>query len=637
MNTERKNQIPLYQWLLAIGTIIALHLAYHYISPLYSFNYFLIGITLDIVFVVLVITMCFVIYNRQKEKDETKKQLESIYENVDVILWIKDIKTNKTLNISNQVFNMYGYTIEEIKENPELWYKAIHPDDLKKLEIEGWQLWSKDQLHSTVTYRIIHRNGETRWIRDHVYPIFSAGELVQLGGIITDITKEEQAVKEMRFLAYHDPVTKLPNYESFKEEVTSKLNKRKAENTFWLIEIKIRRVKFIREYVSQRIADEVVFVLADRLTSILSPLILVSRITDSRFALMIPDETKCEIVKILKKVVTTLEKPLFIEQYNFNMDVNIGIVECPRSGTDLDELERNVHYALNYAMKRQQRFSFFEKTMELPSTEPFLIEDLRKAIERNELMLYYQPKIDIQSAKFFGVEALLRWKQEAGTFISPVDFIPIAEDTGLILPIGDWVLNEACRQMREWIDCKVPINGVSINLSVNQLFQHNFIGQVKDILETYQLESRFIEFEITESMAMDEARIKDVLMELKALGIRLSMDDFGTGYNSFEQLLQMPLDILKIDRSLVNKIELDYRAEKIISTLLSMAENLAMDVIVEGVETEEQLRLLYKKGFKVIQGFYLSEPLPADKVMIRQEEIRGKILKLRNKIKTVDL
>lgn len=623
-------KLSIYHLMMLICFILFLHLLNYYVIPLFGLILEWFSYLIDFLFISAFVPFSIMFFKRLRERDEFQNQIESLYEEVDAIIWLKDAKTNEMLQISNYVYNLYGYTVEEIIEQPNLWYDVIHPKDRVKGRFEEWQDWIKAKETLTVKYRIIHKDQSVKWVREQVYPIYSPnGELVRLGGMITDITNEEEANKQVRYLVFHDSVTDFANYEGLKYTLAEKVRANQTP-AFSLYMIKVSRLNFIREHVGQLLADQVTKLLAERLSSSLFPETYVARVSDSRFAVI--DEvnrTKQETVTMFKRLIKRLEEPVHIDQYEFFLTISIGIVKYPEDGRKLGELEKNAHFALDYAKKHRLNYVFFREQMVTKTNEMLRLEaDLRKAIERKELLVYYQPKVNVTTNAIVGVEALLRWKHSSGKFIPPNEFIPLAERTGLILSIGDWIIEQACRQMREWIDQEANIPSVSINLSMLQLFQYNLVEKIKRELSENKLDPHSLELEITETMVIDQTSTTLILEELKKIGVRLSIDDFGTGYSSLDQLRKMPIDTIKIDRSFVRDIMTDKRAEAMISTLINMSKLLELDVVVEGVETAEQVKLLREHGCDIIQGFYFSAAIPAHQMIDKSVEINRKMIQV---------
>ncbi len=563
-----------------------------------------------------------------RKTERATEQLSTLYQSIDGVLWVKDIKSGQILNLSSKVEEISGYSHEELKDSPEDWYDLIIPEDRPYPTKQEWLEKLKDGREKVFQYRIYTKYQEVRWVKDHVYPIYAEnGELVQIGGMLSDITAEKGADSQLNFLLLHDSVTQLPNYQAFDRQLM-KLTTSKSE-PFVLLVLKLSRLNMIREQVSHQLADQILDELMSRFRPLMNNQLFVARLSDSRFAVIdYQVRPKSEIVRLMNLITEKLEHPINIDQYEFFLNVHMGITHYPKDGQGREELENKTHAAMDYARENQISYAFYQEKMMTKTRETMKLEaDLRKALEKDELLLYYQPKVHVESGNVQGVEALLRWRRTNGDIISPAVFIPLAEKTGTILPIGEWVIKEACFQLKEWNDQGMMIPHVSVNLSKIQLFQHNFVGVIERIIEESEIEPHQLELEVTESMAIGEVRARKILLQIKELGVRVSIDDFGTGYSSLNQLRHLPIDVIKIDRSFVNELVQDKKAEAMIKTLILMSKHLNLDVVVEGVETFEQLQLLVGDQTPIIQGYLFSEPVPANELLNTKISIKSKAMR----------
>jgi EAL domain-containing protein (putative c-di-GMP-specific phosphodiesterase class I) len=305
-----------------------------------------------------------------------------------------------------------------------------------------------------------------------------------------------------------------------------------------------------------------------------------------------------------------LKESIQVQHLLLNVSISIGVALYPEHGYDAEELLRYANMALKEAQQRNSFYEFYRPSLEGKTLERLVFEnDLYQALERDELHVVYQPQVDLQTGRIFGLEALVRWNHPVHGRISPDQFIPIAEETGIIVPIGEWVLRTACRQLRQWHDQGLPPLIISVNLSIRQFYQQDLAEMVGNILQECNLEPRYLELEITESMMMNMEHTMKVLHALKEMEIRISIDDFGSGYSSLSYLKYLPVDRLKIDRSFVRDLNSNEDDITIISTILSMARILKLEVIAEGVETINQKRLLENMNCRQIQGYLVSPPL----------------------------
>ncbi|MGH8807891.1 MAG: putative bifunctional diguanylate cyclase/phosphodiesterase, partial [Noviherbaspirillum sp.] len=317
---------------------------------------------------------------------------------------------------------------------------------------------------------------------------------------------------------------------------------------------------------------------------------------------------------LLQRLMELIAQPIVIEGHTFVMGCSIGIAACPSDGADPESLIKHAGIAM-YRAKEMGRnnFQLYTATMNERSMERLCIEgDLRNALEREEFALHYQPQVDLTTGRILGMEALLRWQHPARGMVPPARFIPMAEELGLIVPIGVWVLRTACRQSMEWQRAGYRPMRVAVNLSARQFYQHDLVASIKAILEETGLAPHLLELELTESMMMNDVEhAASILHDLKAVGVQLSIDDFGTGYSSLAYLKRFPIDLLKIDQSFVRDITVDPDDAAIVLSIISLAHSLRLRVIAEGVENADQLAYLQRHGCDYMQGYYFSRPLPA--------------------------
>ena len=333
--------------------------------------------------------------------------------------------------------------------------------------------------------------------------------------------------------------------------------------------------------------------------------------------LILSDQTKGDVVfRAMQRILNKVSEPMMVGGQELCITCSAGVSLYPQDGPDVESLLKNADAAMYQAKERgRNNFQFYTSEMNAHANERLALEhSLRKALERNELLLHYQPKIDLTTGLIVGAEALVRWQHPDWGLIAPDRFIPIAEETGLIVPIGEWVLRTACIQNRAWHDAGLPALAVSVNLSARQFRQESLVKTVAQILGETGLEARHLEMELTESVVMHNAEAAiTILRGLKSLGVRLSVDDFGTGYSSLNYLRRLPIDTLKIDRSFVHDIDDQDEGEGILAqAIISLGHSLKLKVIAEGVETEAQLKFLRAHQCDEVQGYYFSKPVPAE-------------------------
>lgn len=422
---------------------------------------------------------------------------------------------------------------------------------------------------------------------------------------------------ELSHLAFYDELTNLPNRNFFTNIINEAIEKSKIHNEkFAVLFIGLSGLKHINDIAGYTIGDEILKIIATNLESALEGHNTLARFGGDKFMLLLKDiNTQNEIINSVQNILKKFKKPTVLESRQFYLTASIGISQFPQDGEDVETLVKKANIAMYHFKKEDKNsFEFFREEMQQRIIKRKQIEDeLRIALKNNEFVVFYQPKIEIKSKNIIGAEALIRWQHPDKGMISPVEFIPISEETGLIIPIGEWVLENACKQGKQWID-EYQINfRVAVNLSARQLEKESIATDIIQLLNKTNLPPDMLELEITESMMMQE--IEKCLLYFnvfKHMGITLSLDDFGTGYSSLSSLKQLPMGHLKIDQSFVQNLTEDSDDENIISAIISMGHSLNLNIIAEGVETEEQFNKLKKLNCDEVQGYYFSRPLPAE-------------------------
>lgn len=424
------------------------------------------------------------------------------------------------------------------------------------------------------------------------------------------------AYESLQESAYHDFLTGLPNYRLFKIRITETLERAEQQKNKMaaILYIDLDRFKMVNDTFGHATGDSLLKRIGELLTSCISSEDTVSRFGGDEFSILLPNiQNQMEAISIAETILNKLEKPIFIKGYEVTISPSIGISFYPEDGVDADTLIKHADRAM-YRVKKsgKKNYAVYTQQKDDHSVGNLILEnDLRKGLERNEFVVYFQPKVHIQSETVCGAEALVRWIHPERGLISPGEFIPLAEETGLIISIGEFVLREAAKQCVLWQttrDASIPI---SVNLSTRQFLQPTLIGNIEKIIQETGINPELLELEITESMSMDIERSLGILQDLKKLGVQISVDDFGTGYSSLNYLRQLPIDRVKIDKSFINDMTIDETDEAIVATIINMGHNLKLSVIAEGVETEEQLKYLQKYDCDEIQGYYYSKPIPA--------------------------
>ncbi len=447
-----------------------------------------------------------------------------------------------------------------------------------------------------------------------------AESLLELFAVRASAALEGMASREaVDYMSMYDSLTGLPNRRMFAEQLAPILiyARQKSEIRAVLF-LDLDRFKNINDSLGHAAGDQLLKAVADRLTRCLRHGDLVARLGGDEFMILLQGLTqKQDAAKIASKVLDSLKTPFKILGHELHIALSIGIAISPEHGDDVDTLLKNADTAMNRAKEvGRNTYQFFAAEMSTISiTRLGLENDLRKALVRNELILHFQPQYAMEGDRITGVEALIRWQHPERGFILPGDFIPMAEETGQIVPIGKWVIKEACEQSRRWCGAGLAPIQMAVNLSAKQFLQQDLPDVVAGILKETGMDPAYLELEITETILMQNLETTiDQLVRLMALGVKISIDDFGTGYSSLNYLKRFPLHALKIDRSFVKDIGEDSDDTSIVSAIISLAHNLSLEVVAEGVETPAQLEFLRSQQCDRFQGFLMSTPVPADSV-----------------------
>jgi diguanylate cyclase (GGDEF)-like protein/PAS domain S-box-containing protein len=522
------------------------------------------------------------------------------------------------INANPAFFEMSQFTLAEVK--------GLRPDDIINSKVHsldfytdvGQSLIKNSYWQGEVNY--LRKNGEERVSLAGVSATKSrSGNIQNLIIIISDITERKVIEQRVHRLAYFDPLTGLPNRTQMYERLETMVASAKKNNTFIaVLFLDLDRFKPINDSMGHPAGDSVLQEVAVRLKAGIKKQDLVSRMSGDEFTIAITDQKTSDsaantAIKVGERILETLQQPFFIEKRELFLSASIGICIFPNDGKSVAELLKNSDMAMYHAKDAGRNgLQFFDEKMNEKAVELLEMEnDLRYAIEREELELYYQPQYASKDCKMQGVEALLRWHHGSKGLISPGYFIPIIEETGLIIPIGEWVLRKACSDMAKWQSQGIEINRIAVNVSARQFKQAHFISLVEEVISDTGIDPNQLELELTESILIDDLEYTlEVLSKLRAMGVRMAIDDFGTGYSSLNYLKQFPVDTLKIDQSFIRNLPDNSDDAQITRTIIAMAHNLGLGVIAEGVETQDQLEFIQQTKCEEVQGFYFSKPIP---------------------------
>jgi diguanylate cyclase (GGDEF)-like protein/PAS domain S-box-containing protein len=467
---------------------------------------------------------------------------------------------------------------------------------------------------------LIRRDGYESPIEDSAAPIHDrSGQITGAVIVFHDVSVARQMSLQLSHLAQHDFLTDLPNRMLLNDRLQQAITMARRHNyRIAVLFMDLDRFKHINDSLGHVVGDQLLQAVASRLERCVRESDTVGRQGGDEFVVVLSELDQAENAGIsAAKLLAALTLPYYIGSHDISVPVSIGVSIYPDDADNADTLIKNADTAMYHAKEAgRNNYQFFKQEMNVRATERQFIESgLRVALEHNEFSLHYQPKMDIASNAISGVEALLRWKHSERGFIPPAQFIPIAEDTGLILPIGKWVLREACRQSRAWLDAGLPAVLMAVNISAVEFRSKDFLDTVRAILQETGLEPRSLELELTESVLMKHAESTvSMLKSLKQIGVQLTVDDFGTGYSSLSYLRQFPVDALKVDQSFVHEISSRRDDAAIVCAVISMGNSLKKRVIAEGVETREQLDFLVAEGCEEAQGYYFNRPMAANQL-----------------------
>lgn len=509
------------------------------------------------------------------------------------------------------------------------WADNIHPEDRERCL--GTYLFAFNRREPfAMEYRMRHRDGSYHWLLDHGAPYTDLdGEFAGYLGTCYDINARKQYEFQLEYQSQHDALTGLPNRNLLADRLGQAISRvRRQGQLVGVLFLDLDNFKIVNDSLGHDIGDHLLKAVSERLTTVVREGDTVARHGGDEFVIVLADMVQEEdVVNATRKLLATMAAPFKLDGRDQVATVSVGVAICPRDGEDQATLLRNADTAL-YRAKDAGRntFRFYAADMNQRLLERLNLEgDLHQALERDEFLLHYQPQVDLASGVITGAEALVRWHHPVRGIVSPAEFIPLTEETGLIVPLGIWILREACRQTMAWREAGLPELHISVNLSARQFHSPDLPKTILDVLAETGLEARLLELEITESMVMhDPEDAIAVLDELEKHGIRFAVDDFGTGYSSLNYLKRFPIHKLKIDQSFVRNITTDPEDAAITTAVIELAHSLKLKVIAEGVETEEQRAFLRARQCDEMQGYFFSRPLPAtemDALLIANKQL----------------
>ncbi|MGK7916405.1 MAG: EAL domain-containing protein, partial [Prochloraceae cyanobacterium] len=513
---------------------------------------------------------------------------------------------------------LLGYQDSEIGSCVEEWFSRVHPDYLDRLDRAINDHLNNKTSHLEISYPMLHRDGSYRWILCRAITVRDErGKAYRIAGSQTDITQSWLAEEQLRYEAKHDKLTQLPNRTSFHEELEKliQLTKEDEDYLFAVLFLDLDGFKLINDSLGHQAGDQLLIAIGNKAEACLREGDFIARLGGDEFAILLKQiKDVSDATAIADRIQQELAKPLNLDGHEVLVSASIGIALSQQGYDNFKDFLRDADIAMYQAKARgKARHIVFESDMHLEALKRLQLEqELRRAIEQKQFDVFYQPIIALESGKINGFEVLIRWQHPEKGLVCPAEFIPVAEETGMIASIDWWVLRTACHQIRQWqAQHKIhyPLT-ISVNISAIQFLISDFTAQILQILEETELEPKYLKLEITESAIiknLDHASL--ILEKLKAIGIRISMDDFGTGYSCLSYLYELPIDTLKIDVFFLRDIEKDREKLEVTRTIVNLANNLGMDVIAEGVETSNQLVLLRELNCEYGQGYLFAKPL----------------------------
>ncbi|NRD80960.1 EAL domain-containing protein [Bacillus sp. BRMEA1] len=501
-------------------------------------------------------------------------------------------------NNKNQILgrNVFDFISPEYHEHTKKQMKKVKENGLSEIS----------------EYQIIRLDGAHLFVELLTFQTIYQGQSA-MQAILRDITERKKAQEQVQYLAYFDPLTGIPNRNHLHKYLGEVLESNKVDKKIVaVLFLDLDRFKLINDTFGHSFGDLLLKEATIRISRVLEKDGILFRYGGDEYVIVVEGVEPREVSQLAEKLIETFSSPFYIQERQMFISTSIGISLFPKDGETVEALIQNSDAAMYSAKENgKNNFRFHSSYLNTNNNRKMEIElGIRKALEQNEFTLYYQPLVDLDTKKIVGLEALIRWIHPEYGFISPAEFIPVAEECGLIVLIGNWVLKTACEQFKRWLDSGFPLKRIAVNVSAIQFCDQNFVNTVNQVLHDTKLEACFLELEITESATQQVEEATKIMKVLKEIGVQLSIDDFGTGYSSLNYLRQFPINTLKIDKSFVDEINNNYNGEVIVKTIIELGISLGFMVIAEGIENEQQLSFLKENNCQIGQGYLFSKPLP---------------------------
>jgi diguanylate cyclase (GGDEF)-like protein/PAS domain S-box-containing protein len=565
----------------------------------------------------------------QQNLAEARSKYGALVEQIPAIVYVDLADASmRTTYVSPQIEAILGYTPQQYIDDPDLWSSILHPDD-RETALETYVRGRDAGEPFTFEYRLVGRDGRVVWFRDSAVVLpASDGRPAQIQGVMLDITERRHVEEQLAFLAYHDNLTGLPNKAMFDELLELGIARARRHGLgVAVVTVDVDNFKLVNDSLGHEAGDVLINQLAERLREATRETDLVARQGGDEFLLLLADLDRTSPVAdgdgaalvaeaVANRVQQALEVPFDVLGTELYVTVSMGISVFPNDAEGAADLVRNADAAMFRSKSTGPGGYVLHVVNDADAlTKLSLTTRLRKAVEQKVWMLHYQPLVHLATGDMVGVEALIRWPDPNGGLVPPGEFIPLAEEMGLIEAIGDWVVEEICRQAESWRADGLEME-ISFNLSPRQMWQPELVEKIVEPMLRAGMEPAHMTVEITESTAMtDPDRTLDILDGLHGAGLKLAIDDFGTGYSSLSRLRYMPVDVLKIDRTFVREVHSDPQNASMVSAIIALAKNLGMTPIAEGIETEDEWRFLAERDCTLGQGFLFSRPVPAADIL----------------------
>ncbi len=551
------------------------------------------------------------IISMQKKIKEHEQRLEYVIQGANLGYWDWDYVNHKHV-VNDRWLSFLGLQRSDIDEMDTDWSERIHPED-RMIAQEAVENTIQNNQPYVIEFRMRHADGHWVWIEGSgavVERDENTGAPLRLAGTHRDISSRKNAQKEMLFLALNDPLTKLPNRVYLKQELEKRLIE---EPELCFLFLDLDRFKTINDMYGHTTGDKVIQVVAERLKSLLQASDFIARVGGDEFVILTRENLGVE--SLCEKIIASLEAPIEIGDEQFKVAASMGVTCSPKDGNSFETLFKNADTAMYEAKNSlQKNYVFYTPSMtEQLLNMSKLDNELKHAIENDEFVVYYQPQINLRTNQMIGLEALVRWYHPVEGIIPPNNFIPRAEETRLIIPLGLLIFKKSLMQMKKW-DEQAFFDGVmAINISSVQIEEENFVEKLEVIRQEIGISAQRIELEVTESCFMNNPeQVSKTLQKLENLGYKISIDDFGTGYSSLSYLKQLPLHKLKIDRSFIRDLPHDTDDQAISKAIIALGKTLELEVLAEGVETEDQKAFLIENKCDSMQGYLFAKPLSAE-------------------------